>query len=46
MAKAMTEKADMKADKKVGIKEGGKKDKALDVKKGAKMPPFMKGSKK
>mgnify|MGYP001552423793 CR=1 FL=1 len=43
--KKMTEKADMAKDKKAGVKEGSKKDMALDGKmgKGAKKPnPFAK----
>lgn len=34
--KKMTEKADMAKDKKAGVKEGGKKDTALDTKMGMK----------
>ena len=34
----MTEKADMKMDKKAGVKEGSKKDLAMDTKMGMKAP--------
>ena len=36
--KKMTEKADMKMDKKAGVKEGSKKDLAMDTKMGMKAP--------
>lgn len=41
MAKPFTKKADDKMDKKAGIKEGTKKDLALDKKRG--LPAYNKG---